>query len=83
MNKNSIIVGILIGVLLPFIGYAIFLSIFDGLEEMGLTKMGSISPGFRQRTSAILAITLNLIPFNIFNKRRWNDSMRGIIGSAH
>ncbi len=79
MNKNSILVGILIGLVLPFVGYAIFLSIFDGLQDMGFIKMGSTSPGFRQRTSAILAIALDFIPVNIFNKRRWNDSMRGIV----
>lgn len=79
MNKNSTIVGILLGLVIPFVGYAIFLSIFDGIEEMGAIKMGATSSSFRFRTSAILGITLNLIPFNIFNKRRWNQSMRGIV----
>ncbi len=77
--KNSILIGILLGLFIPFVGYAIFLSIFDGFEDMGFIKTGATSPSFRYRTSAILGITLNLIPFNIFNKRRWNDAMRGIV----
>ena len=80
MIKNSIWVGIIAGILLPFVAYAVFLSIFDALEAAEIIDdPGNISAYFRQRTSAILAIAVNLIPLNIFKKRRFDDAIRGIV----
>ena len=80
MMKNSIWIGIIAGLVIPFVGYAVFLSIFDGLESAEIIEdPGNISAYFRQRTSAILAIALNLIPLNIFKKRRFDHAIRGIV----
>lgn len=34
---------------------------------------------FRERTTGIIAICLNLIPLNAFQKRRAINSMRGVV----
>jgi amino acid permease len=80
MIKNKIWFGIIVGLVLPFVGYAIFLTIFDALEAAELIGGASdVSPQFRQRTSGILAIALNLIPLNIFQKRRFDTATRGLV----
>ncbi len=80
MIKNKLWVGIVFGLVLPFVGYAVFLSVFDALEAAEVIGGASdVSPQFRQRTSGILAIALNLIPMNIFQKRRFDTATRGLV----
>ena len=80
MLKNKIWFGIIVGLAIPFVGYAIFLTVFDALEAAELIGGASdVSPQFRQRTSGILAIALNLIPLNIFQKRRFDSATRGLV----
>lgn len=68
------------GLVIPFVGYAIFLTVFDALEAAEFIGGASdVSPQFRQRTSGILAIALNLIPLNIFQKRRFDTATRGLV----
>lgn len=76
--KNDMIKAILIGLIIPFVSYAIFLMIFDGLEDAGISQ-GSSIPMFRQRTSGLLAITANLIPLHYFKKKNSYSGMRGIV----
>jgi len=71
-EKDSIVSGLLLGVLIPFVGFALFLELYDQLLE-------NTDPNFRKRTSALLGICLNLIPFSIFNRKRFFNSMRGIM----
>lgn len=80
MIKNKVWFGLVTGLVLPFVGYAVFLSIFDALEAADLIGGASdVSPLFRQRTSGILAIALNLIPLNIFQKRKFDTATRGLV----
>ena len=78
-NKNAIWVGILIGLVLPFVGYALLLTIFEQLDALGWVDGEGFSSTFRVRTLSVVAICLNTIPLNIFNKRRMTESMRGIV----
>jgi len=79
LNKNSIWIGIGVGLVLPFVGYAILLEIYDYLEGIGLLRRTGFSPTFRQRTLMVMSICLNLIPFNIFQRRKYTDTMRGLV----
>ena len=79
ISKDSIIIGILIGLVVPFVGYALLLTLFDYLQSVGLVEPNGLSPTFRQRTLSVLAICLNIIPINIFKKRYWDKSMRGVV----
>lgn len=79
LDKNSIIIGLLIGFVLPFVGYAILLTIYEGLESMGWVSSVGFADNFRERTIGIVAIALNVYPLNVFLKRRFTNSMRGIV----
>ena len=78
-DKNNIWIGLLIGLLIPFLGYALLLVLYEQLEAAGLSTTTGFSDSFRERTLAVIAICLNIIPVNIFRKRRLTDSMRGVI----
>ncbi|MBK8704233.1 MAG: hypothetical protein IPN33_11840 [Saprospiraceae bacterium] len=78
-NKNAIWVGLILGLVIPFVGYALLLTIYDQMEVWGWLNAEGFSPNFRQRTLSVIAICLNVFPFNLYYKRRWLDSMRGIV----
>lgn len=77
-EKDSLIIGLLLGVFIPFVGYALVLEIYDQLDAADVIS-GFGSGSFRRRTSALLGLCLNLIPFAIFNRKRFFYSMRGIM----
>jgi hypothetical protein len=78
-QKNEIWVGLVVGLLLPAMGFVILYEIFNLLEHRGVASSAGFSPYFRERTVGIVAIVLNVIPLNIYQKRRWDLAMRGIV----
>ena len=79
LNKDAILTGVVIGILVPFIGYALLLEIYDRLAASGMISDIGLSETFRLRTIALLAICLNLIPFIIYNRKWFYNTMRGIV----
>ncbi len=79
LEKDSIILGVIIGIVLPFVGYAVFLMLYEQLEGAGIINTNGFSGSFRQRTTSLLAICLNLIPFIKWSKQHGYNTMRGII----
>lgn len=79
LNRNEIWIGLVFGILLPLLGFTILYQLFSLLEIKGAASGAGFSQNFRERTLAIVAIALNLIPLNIFRRRRWDLSMRGIV----
>ena len=79
MNKNSIIVGIIVGTVIPFVGFAILLEIWDQLEAADVVSVEGLSPNFRRRTLALVALSLNLLPFFYYNRKYFTQSMRGVV----
>ena len=80
LKKNSIVEGLIWGVLIPIVSYFILMWMIEGLESMRDEMEGRLfSDGFRKRTFAIVAIGLNSIPMNIAYKRKQTDTMRGIV----
>lgn len=77
-EKDSIVAGLLLGVFIPIVGFAVWLEIYDQLEARDIIS-GFGAEDFRRRTSALLGICFNLIPFAVFNNKRFFNSMRGIM----
>ena len=76
---DKVWIGILAGLLAPIFWYFIWLSIYDGIETMGWIEPGAIGDNFRQRTSALVAICLNILPLQIFKTQYMDRAMRGIV----
>ncbi|MBK7938202.1 MAG: hypothetical protein IPJ82_14450 [Lewinellaceae bacterium] len=79
LNKNKIWAGLLFGLLLPAVGSVLIFNIFKMLAYLGGASGEGFTPNFRERTSLVIAIALNLIPMNIFRRRRWDLAMRGVM----
>ncbi len=79
LNKNAIWAGLVAGIVLPFIGYAVFMLIFEQLESWGISNDDGLGELFRERTSLVVAICLNLILMRYYRKKMYYQSMRGII----
>lgn len=74
---NKIIIGLLIGLAVPFVGYAILLILLEQLA--GIDSLSDLNFDFKSRTTALLAIALNLIPLRFFRNQRANQGIRGLL----
>ncbi|MBK8556656.1 MAG: hypothetical protein IPL65_13205 [Lewinellaceae bacterium] len=79
LNRNTIVTGLVVGILMPAFLFAVLYNVFHVLEGQGLASSKGLSENFRERTLAILAIAINLIPMNVYKKRRWELAMRGVV----
>lgn len=78
-QKDNLPLGLLIGVAVPFVGYAILLELYDALASNQVISDIGMTENFRSRTIALLAVCFNLIPFSIYNKNRCYNTMRGLV----
>ena len=79
LEKNSLSLGLLLGVLVPLIGFGVFFGIYAGLEALGWVSTAGFRPMFRERTCAIMAIAINAILLNFYQKRYLNNTVRGVV----
>lgn len=80
IEKNSVFTGLVLGALVPVLGYVVIEFIFGLLAQAGLMEYvtgGGVSR--RMRTLALLGICCNLIPLNVSRKHKWDNTMRGIV----
>ncbi|MCB9309980.1 MAG: hypothetical protein H6567_07985 [Lewinellaceae bacterium] len=80
IEKNSIIFGILIGVLTPIVGFIIIETIFDLLIKQGIMADVTASISERRfRSMTLFALCFTLIPIHIAKNNRWDLMMRGMV----
>ncbi|NRB64252.1 MAG: hypothetical protein HRU40_14715 [Saprospiraceae bacterium] len=82
LKRNQIWVGLIIGLLIPFVGYALLLVILEEIHAAGYLQGGQGVFIFRKRTILLMAICLNLIPFSFFQRIRHPKSMRGVLSAT-
>ncbi len=79
LNRNLLMTGMVVGILLPLTTFVLLYQVFNLLEVKGAASSSGLSPNFRMRTLAILAIAINLIPLNIYRRKRWELAIRGVV----
>lgn len=79
VNRDKIWVGFVFGLVLPAIGAVLIFNIFKILAILGGASGEGFTPNFRERTSIVIALALNLIPMSMFRKLRWEKAMRGMV----
>lgn len=79
LDKDSLLLGIFLGLAIPFVGYAIILTLFEQLAATEWLSVDTRTITFRARTIAVLAICLNIIPFKIYQKKWHHTTMRGVM----
>lgn len=80
--QNKLRLGLILGAVIPFVGYALFLMINDSIYQSGNLGAGGENPIFDKNSLFLFAICLNLIPFTLYQRRRFNKSLRGVLGAT-
>lgn len=78
LDKNNFWIGFISAVLLPFVGYAVILTIYEQLEAIGWVSPIGLAGNFRIRTVAMLAVCLNVILVQYFNRKKYTESIKGV-----
>ena len=79
LKKNEIWVGLVLGLIVPVIGFGVLYGIFAYLDRADAVSNIGLGEDFRLRTIGIVSIALNAILLNKRNKRRATRTMRGIV----
>lgn len=77
--KDHFLTGLLLGILVPILGYFILKLIYSQFDVLGLTNGEGLPLSFRPRTTALLAICCNLITLQVLQKKKWDTSLRGLV----
>lgn len=72
-RNDNILIGLAVALLLPALSYFLLIQ----LQDMIAGSAGK-PIAFEQRTLALIAICLNIIPLNYFGKVYRNRSLRGL-----
>lgn len=79
-DKNHIVLGLILGFCAPVVGYALTMMFFEGLTSMGvMDEVTGSSMAQRVRTMTLIGICANIIPFEIYRKKRFENTMRGLV----
>lgn len=79
-QKNHVLVGLLIGIVMPIIAYALLLTL---LETVDTYKTGyeqiQFATAFQPRTLALISLFINPLFMRYYKKLRAEESMRGVM----
>lgn len=78
-NKNNVFTGLLLGAITPVMGYFLIDAIFNLLDQLQIMDPDGFSFTWRERTTSLLAICLNLIPFQLYKSKKYDQAMRGLV----
>ena len=79
IKKDSLLLGLGIGILIPAGVYAILLTLYTLLDSIGVFSDIGFAEDFRIRTLALFAICSNLIVMQRFKNSYRHETMRGIL----
>lgn len=79
LSRDSILVGVILGIIFPVVGYAILFYLKEALTSIGVIPQLYSELPSTMRTMAVLAICFNLILIQIFNNRRYEKAIRGLV----
>ncbi len=78
-DKNNLPLGLGLGLIVPFVAYALMISIFELLDKFELTSQYGLSITFRLRTLIMISICFNIILLQLYKRKRYNETIRGIV----
>jgi len=79
IRRGNTFIAFFMGIFLPCAGFFIIRWLFGIAESQGLVDAASSSIGSRRfRTICLMSICLNILPMQIFQRRREGNSIRGL-----
>jgi len=82
LREDNLVIGFAIGAVLPVLVNLGITSLFELMESMGVVNKFGQPFTFQERTTALISICANLIPFQLYSRLRNTNSMRGILLST-
>ncbi len=83
LKKDSVWIGMSVGLLLPVVVYSILRIIYELLDTLGWLSDVGFAEDFRTRTLALVSICSNLILMQTFRKSYHQyETIRGILVSS-
>lgn len=81
--NDNFMIGFMIGVTVPVIGYWCIENLFAILTEQGVMDEITMSvAGKRLQTLALLGICCNIIPSQLASNKRYNQVLKGVIAAT-
>jgi hypothetical protein len=78
-DKNNMPLGLGLGLIVPFVGYALMISVFELLDKFELTSQYGLSMTFRTRTLIMISICFNIILLQLYKRKKYYETIRGIV----
>jgi len=79
IQRGNKFVAFFMGIFLPCAGFFIIKWLFGIAESQGLVDAASTSTGSRRfRTICLMSVCLNILPMQVFQRRRQGESIRGL-----
>ena len=79
LRQNTVFSGAIWGLVIPLVGVALLMIIDESIVDVNiLLPNNAVYTGQKTRTLYLLAICLNLIPFQIYRNRKMDKALRGI-----
>lgn len=80
LKKDSVWVGLAIGLICPVVLYGLLLLLYYFLEKVGVFSDIDFADDFRTRTLALVSICSNLLIMQLFRKsHRQHETTRGML----
>lgn len=74
--------GLGLGLLFPFVGYALILVITERLDLWLQSQQQLGGSLLDQETQLLLALCANLLPFHWLDRQRYRQAMQGLVGTT-
>lgn len=79
IERGNVFIAFFMGIFLPCAGFFIIRWLFGLAETQGLIDAASSSIGSRRfRTICLISICLNILPMQVFQRRREGSHIRGL-----
>lgn len=79
MQRNTILFGILVALLTPFVAYLILTLLNQGLETLDFTTRSGGAFSLSRRLILLMSVCANVIPFEYFRRYYFDNAMRGVV----
>jgi uncharacterized BrkB/YihY/UPF0761 family membrane protein len=76
-ERNHVLIGLVIGICMPIIGYALILTLLEQIDNVSSSNL-QLATALKTRTLALIAICINIFLMRYYRRLRAEESMRGV-----
>jgi hypothetical protein len=77
-QRNHVLVGLVIGLMIPIVGYALLLSLLEIIDANAGFSQVQLASAIKPKTLALLSICIDILIMQYYRKMRAEESMRGV-----